>query len=441
MTDISLRNIEVVLLQGGKHYLHDFVRSVTMDDLDALAKELSLADGSYIDRLNHAAAELKNPVFMLATIKSSEHQHRLSFHETISVLDVVVRMEEKNVLTREQAEESAVWLISGYPARQGLNLMTEFASIYKPGSILQQSTRVDEALSAHFIKASKRPLEWADFLKLCDFIPKVSIGNVINTMLEHYKARDGIEEIKHIFAASYSGKNFHKKSLAVYEKTLGSDMLISLCQEQMLKASTSLYWPLVTAKDVLGEEALYSGNFKETILESLGKPLPDVPAFMKTLCSQQADLDEWPVTSAFMTENYSRTFGYKGCAKHRGLDEFAIKNGLQAKLIEQKINSLRCELTSLDDWNFEEMKAKTPSEIFNLGSLSKGNQRREESYRELLAACKGVDLIEMKDLLGGVSGDVVIAISDISGGFPNQKDVLRHYPQAKARFLEHDLGM
>lgn len=441
MTDISLRNIELVLLQGGKQYLHDFVRSVTMDNLDELAVTLSLAHGSHIDRLNHAAADLKNPVFMLATIKSSQDQHQLSFHETISVLDVVVHLEESRVLTRQQAEDSATWLISGYTAKHGLNLMTEFAGISKPGSILRLSNRVDDALSEHFIKSSKRPLEWAEFLKICDWIPTISLVNVLTTMLDHYKSKDRVEEIKHIFAASYSGKNFGKNQLASFEKTLGSEMTISLCQEQLIKSSEALYWPLVTVKDVFGEEALYSGNFKETILESLGKPLPNVPSFMKTICSQRVDLEEWPITATLMVENYTKVFGYKGSVKHDWLDDFAIKHGLQAKMIEQKIEALRSEFVSLDDWNFDEMKAKTPSEIFNLGFLSKGHQRREECYKQVLAACKGVDLLEMKDLLGGVSGEVVMAIRDISGGFANQKEVLRNYPQAKGLFLEQDLGM
>lgn len=439
MTDISLRDIELILLQASKQPLHQFVQSVTMEDIDTLANVLGKADGSYIDRLNHAAADLKNPVFMLATVKSSTDEHGLSFHETISMLDVLSKLEDKSLLTPDQLEDCAAWLIAGYPTKQGMNLLTELASVAKPGSAILGSLKVDEALSSHFTKAAKRPLEWADFLKLCDWLPSTHLTGALKTIVRHYKSQNSIEEIQQMFTTCYRGRNFGASQINAYRETIGSEMLISLSQNAML--TNDIFWAALRLKDNLGEGSLYSDNFSDQIEKQLAQPLPNVPGFMKALCKHQSDLDEWPITARLMVENYAKVFGYKGAVTHIHLDNFAIKNGMQSTLIGQKIIMLRSEFVSLDDWNFEEMKAKTPAEIFTMGSLSKGHQRREARYNELLQACKGVDLIEMKDMLGNVSGDVVMAINDISGGFANKKEVLKHYPQAKALFLEHDLGM
>lgn len=439
MADISLKNIELVLLQGRKQVLHEFVASVTMENLDALASELANAHGSYIDQLNHAAADLKNPVFMLATVKSSSDKHKLSFHETISVLDALSIMEEKRTLSQEQVEDCAAWLISGYPARQGLNLLTEMASITKPGSVFTSSQKVDEALTAHFTKVSKRPLEWNDFLKVCDWIPKVHFNGTLKSIVAHYKAKDAFEELQHMFAMSYEGKNFSGGQLDIYKEALGTEMTINLSQNLLHKKD--VYWALLELKKNLGEESLYSDNFEKTIMDSLGHALPLVPGFIKAICKYQGDLDEWPITAKLMIENYSKVFGYHGAMTHNRLDDFAIKNGLQAELIQEKIKMLRTELISLDEWNYAEMHAKTLAEVFSMGPLIVNHPKREMRYKELLAACKGADMIELKDLLGTVSGAVVMAISDISGGFANKREVMRHYPQAKALFLENDLGM
>lgn len=437
---VSLRNIELTLLQGSKQLSKDFVNSITMSEIDALAEVFSVAHSSYIDQLNHIAADVRNPVIMLATAKSASPNHSLSFHETISVLDALTKLEASKTLTPAQTEECATTLISGYSAKQGLNLLTQMNEVYKPGSIILSSPCVDEALSAHFLKCAKKPMEWSDFLKICDWIPKISLSGLIKTIAVHFKALDGIEEIKHLFAASYSGSGFGDSQLAAFEEALGAEILVSLTQEQMKKSDR--YWPLSCVKSRFGEDSLYSEGFMETVTQALHKSLPEVPEFLKTLCSRQADLDDWPLTANLMIDNYTQVFGYKGCVKHEYLDDFAIKNGMQTKLVSKKIEALRMEFVSLDDWNFEEMKAKSPAEIFSMGaSESQGNKKRELRYKELLAACKGIDLVDAKNLLGGISGDVVLAIRDVSGGLSNEKEVLRHYPQAKARFLEHDLGM
>lgn len=69
------------------------------------------------------------------------------------------------------------------------------------------------------------------------------------------------------------------------------------------------------------------------------------------------------------------------------------------------------------------------------------NKVREEGYKAIIDACRGVDMIAAKDLFDGVLGQVVKDISYVNDGFENQREVLKHYPQAKGLLLEQDLGI
>lgn len=445
MTEITKKSIDLVLLQGNKQILHDFIQSIKPNDLENLSEILSQADAHTVDVLNWAAANINNPLIMLATAESSRNKHQLSFEQTISVLDALVRLEAGLSLDRQDAEDCAAWLISGYRAKQGLNLMTELATVYKngvvtEGSVLQSSNKVDAALAEHFLDTLLRPLQWSEFLKVCDWLPKASMGRTLSTMLAHYKANDQFNEIRTIFRESYSSSRFGEIQLKAFNDTLGAEMVITLCQEQVLKDANRQ--GLLFLRDHIGEEALFSGDFKENVVRGLKESIPVIPSFMKVIAEYKMDLDDWPQTATLMIEHYTRLLGGRKDVIHAQIDQFAIKHDLQEKLISKKIDALRSEFISLDDWNHAEMKAKTPSEIFSMGvTQSKGHSMRELRLRELLASCKGANLVQMKGLLGSVSGAVVMAIHNVSGGFDNQKEVLTHYPQAKALFLEQELGM
>lgn len=445
MAGITKESIDLVLLQGDRRILQDFVQSIKPDDLENLSEILQQADARTVDALNWAAANVNNPLIMLATAESSAHKHQLSFEQTLSVLDALVRLEAGLSLDRRDAEDCATWLISGYQTKQGLNLMTELSTVFKngvvtEGSVLQNSEKVDAALAEHFLDTLLRPLQWSQFLKVCDWLPKASMGRTLTTMLAHYKANDQFNEIRTIFAESYSSSRFGEVQLKAFNDTLGAEMVITLCQEQILKDANRQ--GLLFLRDHIGEETLFSGDFKDTVVRGLKESKPVIPSFMKVIAEYKMDLEEWPLTATLMIEHYTRLLGGRTDVIHAHIDQFAIKHDLQQNLVSKKIDALRSEFVSLDDWNHAEIKAKTHAEIFSMGvTQSKGHPMRQLRLKELLSSCKGADLVQMKGLLGGVNGEVVMAIHDVSGGFPNQKEVLAHYPQAKALFLEQDLGM
>lgn len=445
MSDITQKAIDLVLLTGNKGKLQDFISSVKHDDLDNLSEVLAQADGRTVDSLNWVAADLKIPLVMLATTKSSAGKHQLSFEQTISVLDSLIRLEASRSLDKTVAEDCAAWLIQGLQTKQGLNLMTQLSTVYKngvvaQGSVLQQSDKVDKALEQHFRDTIHRPLLRSEFLRMCDWLTKASMGRTLTAILSHLRENNQFDEIRQIFAESFSRSQMDTIQLEAFTNALGPEMLLTICQERML--TDTHYRSLGLIRDTFGEEALLSDDFVSKIVNGLKQLMPIMPSFITEICRGDVDLEDWPKTATLMIENHSRIASMKGASPHRYIDQFAANNGLLEKLISQRIDVLRCEFISLDEWNHTAMRAKSHAEIFSLGvAQSKGNQRRELRLKELLQACKGADLVQLKDLLGGISGDAVMAISEVSGGLTNQKEVMRHYPQAKALFLERDLGL
>lgn len=441
MTVYTLNEVQIALMQHSKGpALGNLIRSVTMDDLEALAETLGQLDGQSLDRINYAAISVKSPVVMLSTIRSTDGSHPLSFHQTSSMIDTALKLREASALTLEQCEQSVSWLISRFSTKHDLSLLTELSSVYQKGTVLHLSRDVDEALAEHFEKTKHRHVEWNDFLKICDWLPRSAMRITLTALLSHYKAHDGFEEIKQIFKDCWEKGHLETTQIRAFTEGLGSEMAATLIQDHMI-SSPSSSWSLQCVRESKTEARLYDGNFKETIVQNLLKPVPSVPKFFDTIAKSNLDLEEWPITATLMIEHYTRVFDIRASLP-RDLDGFAIKHGLQKKLIEKKIDALRIEFVSMDEWNFDSIMAKTHAEIFSMGATQRaGDQKKDLRYKQLMESCKNIDLIEMKDLLGELDGKLVLELLEQSTLKMNPKEVMKHYPQVKGLLLERDLGM
>ncbi|MBI6882481.1 hypothetical protein [Pseudomonas putida] len=440
MTTKLLGDASALLKESHNRLLRQKISVLTSDDLDELALDLSGLSSNEIRLINDEAADIGNKLIMLATVKSRQPAHGLFFQDVIGLIESLKKLEDRNAMASSDIVDCASWLIEGYNPKQGLNLITRLSDGIKSNSVMANDPKVDAALASHFLRTTHRPLEWSEFLNMNDTLVNTNHGKTIETILTHCVKTTDIEKITTLYRDLYQSSNFNSNHLNAFRRALDEEMFVSLIQNQ-IAASTTLPSMAILFNE-LGEELIYAGGFESRINSGLSEPKPVVPDFFKVIAKSNFSLDFAPKTAKIMIERYDRVFGKFGAQEHKGLRAFSAENGLHLRLIEKMIDAYRANFVSLDDWNHQKISRKTRAEILNMGATqSLHNKTREEGYKAIIESCRGVDMIAAKNLFDGVLGQVVKDISYVNDGFENQREVLKHYPQAKGLLLEQDLGI
>jgi hypothetical protein len=439
MSSTFLRDIEPLLfLPREKNQVKELIRSITREDIQDLAGEFKGASRQVIMEMNNIAASLGNPAILLATLRAQPVAHNLEFQQTIILIKAAEAMYLSEAMGPVDAQYCTTRLIAGYPCRQGMNLMTAFGDSVE-NSLLHNDSKVDQACVEHFERARKRPLKWSEFLQMSHWLSRVSMKSTLKAVLSHYKELDSLDEIKTLFADCCTHSNLGKRYIEAFRDVIGEEMLVTLCQQQLLNGSS--YWSMDAMVKTLGEQSLYTKEFEVALKDEIARPLPTIPSFISLLNANQSDLNPWPKTARLMIDHYTKVFDFKEDRRHHLID-FAASHGLIGKLIEKMIDALRMEFISLDDWNYTEMSAKSHAEILSMGATqSAGNAKRRIRYQHVLQACRKTDLLQMRDLLGNIGIEAFRDVYEASGGAGNKREILKHYPQSKAYILENDLGM
>lgn len=440
MSSTYLGDVQALLAEPNKRTLREKINHATRADIDSIAADMKLLSAKDIGTLNLQAATFHCAIFMLATVKSPSDEHDFDYQSTLDLLGMLSVLEEHKDVTPEEVDECGAWLIRGYRAKQGLNLLINMKPLMKTGSQFFRSPKIDAALVAHLEKTKNRPLEYNELLKISDGLSKTHLALTITALMTRFKETGELDKIKQLYKDSYENNHLGAVLIRAMQDALGSEMFLSMAQDQMIQANGDM--SLLRLQDTLTEKVLYSDNFGEKIVSGITAIKPVIPNFIKTLCVSNLELELWPETGKIMVEHYDELFCRLDFKPHRELTQFAIKNGLQHRLIEKMIDAMRVGMISLGKQNFDEVRAMPYADVLSWVSTNhKGDVTRETHFKNLIGACKGIDLVEMKDVFGTVDPAVIALISDVSGGLSNKRQVMLHYPQAKGILLERDLGL
>jgi hypothetical protein len=362
---------------------------------------------------------------------------------------VLIRLQIHGQIKPEFFHQCGASLVTHCNQALKFNFLGELSVIisdFKPNAdffIQVPGTSFDQAVAAHFEEILQDFLTHDDFAHYAITLKLLNLPLTLEVLLKNRIANGEAEMVNQAVTLLFSKNKLSDGYIDVCRRVLGDDRFLAICKSDLAHISslrfigTGSVRSVVKLSAIYGEDTFHSPEFFQNIFVEDGEG--HVPGYIRQLNAIGFDTVDLPLLKAFIINNLDRLIFFK--PSYTNELELTVKLCGLAHQAGAGESALRVLLQRMGDLIGGEAHDDPPSVLID--GLMDAQPMTERSRGEALLQ-HVVEIVGLKTLQAVVP-DVGIgfltAFIDKKKPAMNEVEIIRLFPQMKAKLLEQSLGL